>query len=745
MTYRDHRRHGPTAILSAALLTGGAIVAGCAADPKDAGDRFIGPNPTTRPADERRLNFQTHRAWMPRTHLNADVAMVYGIDATLPERIKTWRDKGYQVEVMTGVAWGDYFDYTDGRWDGTPHLDEAQMQKNGETIGHGKDVYYMSPGINYGRYLSEGVIRALDAGATAVHLEEPEIWVRAGYEEQFKREWQDYYKEPWVDPVSSPEAQYRASKLKYFLYKRALGQVFAAVRAWSARNGGKYIPCYVPTHSLINYASWGIVSPESALLEVGCDGYIAQVWTGTSRTPNYYEGRKKERTFETAFLEYGVMQNLVRASGRRVWYLNDPIEDNPRHTWDDYQFNWESTLVASLLQPEVHSYEIMPWPERIFGERSRYPSGKGDERIVIPKAYETELQSVITALGDMKQPAEHVRWEVAGTQGIGVLIADTIMFQRFGPDASDGDLGSFYGLAMPLVKRGMPIDPVQVENVTQKADFLNRYKVLVLTYEGQKPPTPQFHEALARWVKAGGVLVVIDDDKDPYHAVREWWNTGPMSYTTPRLHLFETLGLSATPAGTLPTKVGKGAVIYDAASPAQLSHRRDGGDVLRALVKQAMDEAGIEWKQTAGLVLKRGPYIVAAGLDEAASDAPIPQLNGRYISLFDPNLATVNKVVLEPNSRKLLLDLNTVPAGRVGTIAAAARVRDEKVTDDAVTFRADGIERSNAVIVVALPAKPKSVSVDGTPLAADAWDHADGLLRIRFENKADGRDVQIER
>jgi hypothetical protein len=79
-----------------------------------------------------------------------------------------------------------------------------------------------------------------------------------------------------------------------------------------------------------------------------------------------YEGRRKERTFETAFLEYGAMQNLVRASGRRVWYLNDPIEDNPNHSWEDYRSNWENTLTASLLQPEVWRYEIMPWPERIF-------------------------------------------------------------------------------------------------------------------------------------------------------------------------------------------------------------------------------------------------------------------------------------------------------------------------------------------------------------------------------------------
>jgi hypothetical protein len=33
------------------------------------------------------------------------------------------------------------------------------------------------------------------------------------------------------------------------------------------------------------------------------------------------------------------MQNLVRASGRRICYLNDPIEDNPNHSWEDYRSN----------------------------------------------------------------------------------------------------------------------------------------------------------------------------------------------------------------------------------------------------------------------------------------------------------------------------------------------------------------------------------------------------------------------
>src|SRR5215831_16799466 len=245
---------------------------------------------TTQPEDvrtqEQRLSFQTSGPWSARVHLNADVAIVYGINQTLPERMKSWRDHGYITQLMTGVAWGEYQDYLYGRWDGKNHLDEAQTTKDGQRIGHGKDIYYMSPGEDYGKFLCVGVKRALDAGATAIYLEEPEFWVRAGWSEGFKREWQSYYHEPWIEPDSSPDAQYRASKLKYYLYRRTLSEIFDFVKQYG-KDHNRDIKCYVPTHSMINYASWGIVSPESSLLEVGADGFIAQVWSGTARTPNF--------------------------------------------------------------------------------------------------------------------------------------------------------------------------------------------------------------------------------------------------------------------------------------------------------------------------------------------------------------------------------------------------------------------------------------------------------------------------
>src|SRR5579859_5274345 len=161
-----------------------------------------------------RTCFQTSRPWSGVADLGSDVAVAYGIDPGLSERVRSWREHGYRVHVMTGVAWGQYQDYLFGRFDGINHQDEAQTGRDGRPHRHGSstDVFYMCPGTNYGHFLCVGVQRALDAGVEAVHLEEPEFWVEDGYEEGFKREWRSFYHEDWQPPHSSADAQWRASK-----------------------------------------------------------------------------------------------------------------------------------------------------------------------------------------------------------------------------------------------------------------------------------------------------------------------------------------------------------------------------------------------------------------------------------------------------------------------------------------------------------------------------------------------------
>ncbi len=704
------------------------------------------PFPADPQQELERTCFQTARGYSDLANLRSDVAIVYGIDARLPERIRTWRDRGYRIHVMTGVSWGNYQDYLYGRFDGVNHEDEAQTDRRGNKISHGGDVYYMCPGTNFGKFLCVGVQRALDAGAEAIHLEEPEFWVRGGYSEGFKREWRAYYGEDWQPPHSSVDAQWRASKLKYFLYRRALQQVFAYVQEFNKKTG-RHVRCYVPTHSLLNYAHWRIVSPESSLAQLsGCDGYIAQVWTGTARTPNLYRGQLRERTFETAFLEYGAMQNLVRATGRTVWYLNDPIEDNPNHDWEDYRVNWESTMVASLLQPEVWRYEVAPWPERVFG--GRYPKkGKPAEREPMPPAYATEVQTVINALNDMNQ--SRVQWD-CGTTGIGLLVSDSLMFQRGEPTPSDPHLSNVYGMALPLLKRGMPITPVQLENLAVPR-YLEGFRLLLLTYHGMKPLSPDVHGPLADWVKRGGVLVVCDDDTDPYKAVREWWNSGERHYATPREHLFESLGIKpddsaasaqSKAAATNSWPVGDGAVIWLRANPAQLAAGAEGDTQFVETVKQAAARAKLTWRETNYLLLRRGPYILAAGLDESIAGEP-KALRGRWVNLFDPDLRFRDNITLAPGSRFFLLDVEAARDWKPRVLASACKVLPAKRDANAVRYVVEGVANTPAVVLVQAPAAPILVTLGGQPVEKFEYSATHRLLWVRFTNEPKPRELLV--
>lgn len=719
-----------------------ALLASVLSLPAQTGIPAFPPDPQQ---NQERTCFQTGSAWSEHGNLRSDVAIVYGIDPGLPGRIQTWRDRGYRIHVMTGVSWGHYQDYLYGRFDGINHEDEAQTMRDGRKRSHGGDVYYMCPGTNFGKFLCVGVQRALDAGAEAIHLEEPEFWVNAGYSEGFKREWQAYYGESWQPPHSSVDAQWRASKLKYFLYRRALQQVFDYVQAYNRRTG-RTVRCYVPTHSLLNYAHWRIVSPESSLARLnGCDGYIAQVWTGTARTANLYRGQLRERTFETAFLEYGAMQNLVRATGRTVWYLNDPIEDDPNHDWPDYQRNWESTLVASLLQPEVWRFEVAPWPERVFG--GRYPhSAKPADRRPIPPPYATELQVVMQALNDLKQ--DRTAWD-CGTAGIGLVISDSLMFQRGAPDPGDPHLSSVYGLALPLVKRGIPVAPVQLENLTVPR-CLDGFRILLLSYHGMKPLSPEVHPPLADWVRAGGVLIVCDDDSDPYLAVRDWWNSDGRQYRSPREHLFAQLGVDAAATNTPPAaegtprewRCGRGTVLWLRTHGARLAASPEGDSQVTAVTREAAKRAQLDWRETNYLLLRRGPYVIAAGLDESIPGEP-KTLDGRYVNLLDPELRVLDGVRITPGARLFLRSLGA-PGPERELIASAGKALLTERAGNSLTWTVEGVARTPGVLLLRAPAAPRAVTLAGTPVPASSTRFAEGLFWVRFENESRPRKLTME-
>jgi len=711
-------------------------------------------NPDDGGKKREKTAFQTSQQWKPVTDIRADVAIVYGVGGnpsdkvkgrTFEERVQSWRDKGYTAHFMTGIAWGEYQDYFTGQWDGKWHLDEGQVQVNGDTIWHGRMVPYIVPTDNFLKYMKERhVKRVIDAGIDAIYMEEPEFWARAGYSDAFKREWKKYYGYDWRPQHESPENTYLSNKLKYQLYYNALKEVFTYAKEYG-KSKGMNVRCYVPTHSLVNYSQWMIVSPEASLASLDCvDGYIAQVWTGTSREPNYFNGSERERVFETAFLEYGSMESMTAPTGRKMFFLTDPIEDRSRD-WVDYKKNYEATFTAQLLYPKIADYEVMPWPDRIYEGLYR-TSKNSNVRERIPRHYSTQMQVMINTLNDIPVSDN----KVTGPEGISVLMANSLMFQRFPVHAGydDPQLSNFYGQALPFLKRGIPVKTVHLENVAYK-ESLKATKVLLMTYSNMKPLSPEGHSFIAAWVKDGGVLVYSSRDNDPYQTVKEWWNTGDNKYEAPSDHLFAKMNIGMSPKEG-EYSWGKGTVYVLRSDPKEYVMKAGGDekliDVVKRMYEQKAKAGTLTFKNN--FYLKRGNYDLVAVLNESVNDKPYI-LKDIVIDLFDPELPVLSEKIIKPGQQAFLYNVSRVKnKKKPQVLASASRIDNETVGSSAYSFTCKSPAKTTNSMRVLLPSAPKeTLLTDPTGVKISpvkvSWDPLSHTSYLSFENSPDGVDVRF--
>lgn len=746
--------------------------------------------------------FQEHAPWQPNIDVQCDFVMVYGIDAAMPERVRQFKEKGYVVHLMTGISWGEYQDYLYGEHDGRNHWDESQLDRHGKHIKHGKEVPYMSPTIAFAGYLTGKLKAAVDAGVEAIHMEEPEFWDRGGYSEAFKREYLLYYREPWQPPHSSTDTRYKASRLKAYLYARTIRLIGDALKEYALKNYNRVLRFYVPTHSLLNYTQWKILSPEGALINLpAVDGYIAQVWTGTSRPANVFEGVVKERTFETAFLEYGIMQELVKGTGRKMWFLHDPIEDNPEYTWEDYRYNYLKTAVASLLHPGVHNYEICPWPRRVFDGVFPRKAGLAGGTIptaemagakAIPQEYATLLNSMVQLFGDMDQ----CEYSFDGiNEGVGILMSDSGLFQRSYPDGiitgeaavklentikefrdrmhnredctdssrsymeevlkdenvfrafvQSSTFPDFFGMAMPLLKYGLPVRPVLLDNVRRYPGYLDDYKTLILSYEYIKPESPDVNNALAAWVKAGGTLVYIGDGSDPYHRISGWWNRSDGSgekaaYDNPAEHLFEMTDLPLKPEDGV-NKVGKGRIMIWNLSPSKLCLTPALAAEYRNHIKTLLASGGSDWKFSSQLTLRRGPYIISAVMDEGNQELmeESHEFSGLYADMMTNDYSILTQKSIRSDENAILFDFSKIEGEEWRIIGCSARIFSLDKADDGSGFimKIKAADKLKAFIRIRLPKPLQALEAEdeyGNPVSIDfTWEEASRTELLQYDS-----------
>jgi hypothetical protein len=451
---------------------------------------------------------QTPLAPDPTIDLQTDAVFLYGTDANA---IAYWKARGYTVWTMGGAR--------DGKEYADKNPDEVQTDASGNKIAIGQS-YYLAPTANRIAVERDFYAKALASGSDGICPEEPEYWLRAGYETAFKTAWQTQYGSPWQAPNSSIDARTKAAKLMATMQTRHISDLLAdaAQRKSNARR-------LVALHSPLSYAQWGVVSPQYRITSLpAVQEVIGQVWTGTARTPARYAGIRTDRTFSVAYLEYSSLFQLLRGTNKKLWFLLDPLEDNLSLSAEDYKTHYEETLIAALLFPDVSAYEVMPWPERVYGK--------------VASEYATQINAVNAVLQDMNG---QVVKGGNGTPGdMGVFLSDSLQYQREAPNASDFD--GVFGLSLPLLQRGVPVQMLSLDRAAD-AGYLRNFKTLLLSYDFLKPENPRVHSALAAWVKDGGSLMVFGGSDADNAVADSWWKR--VGKETPTLDLWEKLGINA--------------------------------------------------------------------------------------------------------------------------------------------------------------------------------------------------------
>src|SRR5262249_32862680 len=155
-----------------------------------------------------------------------------------------------------------------------------------------------------------------------------------------------------------------------------------------------------------------------------------------------------------------------------------------------------------------------------------------------------------------------------------------------------------------------------------------------------------------------------------------------------------------------------------------------GGARVVEVTKQAAIAAGLKWRETNYLLLRRGPYVIAAGLEESIDGEP-HQLSGHFVNLFDPELHARTEIQIKPASRHFLLDLDAAAASDRHLLASACKALAKEESAGRLRYTVEGVGRTPALVLLRTSKAPAQVTLAGKPLKNFEYSASDKLLWVR--------------
>ena len=649
--------------------------------------------------------FQTGREYDPRLDIPVDAVVVHPHNTLPHEPLKmqdSWADKGIPVGRMFFADSDDLNEYGVRDPDGTCRSPDVELKKDGSPMLCSGIRPYMVPTDEWITYLRERKLQpSLDNRIDAILPEEPLGHTHTGYEEAMKNLYKEEYGSEWSDPAESAEVHYRIARLKALLYHK-LESELCAVAKKHAKQAGTSVDFVVPIHSLFGNKANRLTAPLGlSLKNREFDGYIGQVWTGPVQWCMESYSSSEVSFFTTAFTLYDYFVQLVAGTGRKLWLLVDPVEDNPHHGWADFRSWYQQCTVAMLLMREVNSYEVMPWPERVFLPISFTPGIDDPADNPTPPDYFTLVLSITQALQEMPAGGEWL--DGAQDAGLGIAVADSAMWKP-----NDGHaLQGLFGLRIPLLERGIIARNFVMERAGDLA-YGDQFKVIVLSYEDWDPYDESMNEQLERWVRRGGTLVVLGKGGDAQTALLD------------RLD---------GPKGIFDWCCGAGRVLYHEASPKSFAD----ASAFEAVYKPLLEKSGINTTCRNGFAMQRGDYVMAHALNENFS------MDGSFVDVFSPGLEVVKDAALSTGTCGLfkLFDPTAAPS----VVHSTCGLMEQCFEDGILRFTIRGPQRTLFTARVSLG--EYSLSGFRVPEGNILICEESGTLKITGENSPGGVTAEI--
>lgn len=703
--------------------------------------------------------FQASVLYNEGVAINTDAVMVYSYSDT---NFASWYSSGdYVIDMMIAVnrAGKDYLSKDKSNYE------DIQMEASGNYLPHpthseSNPCYYMVPSKDWIEFVWSDVLRPMieTYHPQTIALEEPEMWGRSGYSETFKKEWQEYYGEPWVDPATSAEATLKANVLKCYLFERILTVLSERVKALSPTT-----QVYVASHSTMDYARRPIVSGLNHYLATGAiDGVIGQTWSGTHVAPFAYNGSKVIDNFTNAFVEYASYVDSVEGSA--FYALADPMDDDGNRPEGSYEFLYRQSIAAQLMQPEIHRFQVLPWVNRAYA--------------AVGNDYRSVQSTIFEMLNDIGGEAVEI---TAGTPGITYLLSDTLSWMSPNSGWAMTPNDGMYAVTAPLIRDGIPVKMKAMDQITSAKD-LEGVTLLLVSFDSSVPLSEEINAAIADWVKQGGTMLYVSghnqyfecedyffwkDDGSPLAnlfaqmGVNVKVNSGVNVPSTARLAAKESVLAAAFDGHSYPLmyrsflvsfegadkpilmlgdsvigfeqSVGKGEIVVIGLPSAYLSNYQGGATMMRALTEYALQSTDYEYVSSDLMVAKRGKYTIAHAFAE-------PQiLKGTYINLFDPELAVVIDPKILLNDSMVLVDANAYDLSVPRLGYSTGTVTELKETKDAMSFSLTSAGNTTVSCRILLPENiyfhTLTLERDGREVLPHAviYDEKTHSLRVTFD------------